>query len=148
MRRPKRGLGKMQTTSQQDPIRTSARIRLNACVELLGDEECELLALQASRLVMGAKQYGPLKAARDSRDWLYEALCEALDGSNYLGIAIVRMQGVLARLSGGTRADERADVVATLRERASMWSGTSANVLASMASVVETGVHVGAAGKA
>lgn len=58
----------------------------------LGDDEVRVLALIATRLRTGAKQYGALAIARDQRDWAKEAAEEYLDATVYLAIAAIAGQ--------------------------------------------------------
>lgn len=57
--------------------------------ELEGDEVA-VVALIHERLQLGRGQYGPLRAARDIRDWPHEALEELLDGCVYLACELLR----------------------------------------------------------
>ncbi len=68
----------------------SPRDRILASLAALGDDEAEVLALVAERLVAGRAVYGPLQLATDRRDFRHEALLELADGCAYLAMGIVR----------------------------------------------------------
>ena len=69
----------------------SARERIIASLEVLGNDETEVLALVAERLAgPGRRTYGELHPATDRRDFAREALEEAADGLVYVAAALVR----------------------------------------------------------
>jgi hypothetical protein len=66
---------------------------LTAMIELLG--HCERYAVEKllERVVEGKRVYGELVIATDPRDFVHEALQEALDQTFYIGVALARIEG-------------------------------------------------------
>lgn len=67
----------------------SRRMVAEACADLRNDE-LRVVLLVAERLGMGARQYGALDIAGDSRNWRREAAEELLDGCIYLAAQSLR----------------------------------------------------------
>lgn len=90
---------------------------------LLGADERAVVALVRKRLELGAVQYGALDVVGDRRDWVREALEEALDLSVYLAAALLRLgrgggpPRTRTRLPEACRASSRRPASSSARER-------------------------------
>jgi hypothetical protein len=62
-------------------------------VELLGHDERAAIELLLERVTDGGRVYGRLVVADDPRDFVDEALCEAIDGMFYQAVAMYRLRG-------------------------------------------------------
>lgn len=82
------GLRAFRRIAALEPAEPSAQIRIS--FPNLGADELRVVEAIAARLVMGARQYGPLDIDHDSRDWRAEAAEEMLDASVYLAAALIR----------------------------------------------------------
>lgn len=70
--------------------RTVSESTLSALVEQLADEELEILAWIAARLLAGQKTYGKVNLEKDSRDFLHERAEELADAIVYTAMDAIR----------------------------------------------------------
>ena len=71
----------------------SAQIdHLAAIARELEPDAVDILVTQAERLAAGRAQYGDLDIDTDKRDWLEQAIEEALDDNSSLTIKLVKLR--------------------------------------------------------
>lgn len=66
---------------------------LSALLTALGHDELDAIGMLLDRVAEGRKVYGEAVVAPDPRNFVHEALQEALDASFYLGLALLRLEG-------------------------------------------------------